>query len=76
MKNSPEDRKPGSSFLISFELMQLGYDLVRHKIRRQNPEASEEEIEELFVEHYKNEPLNRPGVKVSWPITENNKTRL
>lgn len=45
----------------ALDLADAGFDLMRQNLRRANPEASDEEIEELFVTWLRHRPLKAPG---------------
>ena len=50
---------PGNAFRTTLELFENGLDLMRQNLRRNHPEAGDEEIERLLHEWL----VNRPGAE-------------
>jgi len=46
---------------LALELFAAGEDVKRAQLRRQHPEASDEEVERLLVAWLRDKPLTHPG---------------
>jgi len=68
---SPDDREnlaasilePGGSagLRAALEALELGCAMLREQLRREHPDATEEELEALYLQHMANRPLDAPA---------------
>ncbi len=52
-----------SNIAISLQIMQLGLELKKHKLRRENPKANESELEKILIDWYISKPRNTFGIR-------------
>ena len=57
--------EPGGSagLRAALEALELGCAMFLEQLRRDNPDATEEELEALFLKHMAERPLDAPGVR-------------
>jgi len=72
--DDPETRaasilEPGGSagLRAALEALELGCAMLQEQLRRENPEASDEEIEALFLKYMTERPLDGPGLRRAFP---------
>lgn len=68
---SERNRRAAERFQTALALYELAEEMLRQKVRREHPEASEEEIEQHVVEWRLHRPGaefgDGPGLPVPWP---------
>ena len=58
---------PAENFRIALEMHEFGIQIIRQRLRRENPGASEDEIEALFRQFLRDAPhelSDQPGLTV------------
>jgi hypothetical protein len=61
--------EPGGSagLLAALEALEMGCAMFLEQLRRENPDATEEEIEALFIRRMAERPLDGPGLRSPFP---------
>jgi hypothetical protein len=61
--------EPGGSagLRAALEALELGCAMFLEQLRRENPEATEEELEALFLKRMAERPLDAPGLRRAFP---------
>lgn len=57
----------GAGLRAALEALELGCAMLQEQLRRENPKATEEEIEALFLKYMAERPLDGPGVRRAFP---------
>ena len=58
----------GAGLRAALEALELACAMLMEQLRRENPDATSQQLEGLFLQHMAARPLDGPGLRRSFPL--------